>query len=121
MVTKATDVSVTSSDGSGKKKKKKKKKEKKDENRTEAEPGKAKSLASQLIKKFDRTVNSPSMATDLIEKSQKRSPDDAGDEVTNPLGEFTNAAQRSFDFSRLQRNFGFLNPINYSLACSSHS
>ena len=94
MVTKPTDVSVTSSDGSGKKKKKKKKKkEKKAEDRTEAEPGKAKSLASQLIKKFDRTVNSPSMTTDLIEKKQKRSPDDAGDEVTNRLTEFTNAAQ----------------------------
>ena len=105
MVTKATDVSVTSSDGSGKKKKKKKKKEKKDEDRTQAEPGKAKSLASQLIKKFDRTVNSPSMATDLIEKSQKRSPDDAGDEVTNPLGEFTKCCSVKFRFQPIAKKF----------------
>ena len=105
MVTKATDVSVTSSDDSGKKKKKKKKKEKKDEDRTQAEPGKAKSLASQLIKKFDRTVNSPSMTTDLIEKSQKRSPDDAGDEVTNPLGEFTKCCSVKFRFQPIAKKF----------------
>ena len=105
MVTKATDVSVTSSDGSGKKKKKKKKKEKKAEDRTEAEPGKAKSLASQLIKKLDRTVNSPSMTTDLIEKKQKRSPDDAGDEVKNRLAEFTKCCSVKLRFQPIAKKF----------------
>ena len=77
MVTHPTDVSISSTESGKKKKKKKKKKSEKEASQS----GKVPNLASQLFKKIDRAMKSPTMTDELLETGVKAKSDRNEDQV----------------------------------------